>query len=461
MARATSPVPTSGASKPVNGFDGNVILGIPTNTSITASVFSPDQNAAIFLSYGLKSQQTTWQTPVVALIAGQPTNIVLSNLLPNTNYFYQLNVQLSSSDNYVTTGEYAFHTARPPGSSFVFDIQGDSHPERNKNQFDPNLYIRTLTTAANDHPDFYMTLGDDFSVDTLNATSVNQAAVAARYTLQRPFLGIVGASAPVFLTNGNHEQAARYLLDGTPNNVAVWGQNARNTYYAQPSSDSFYSGNQEQVPFIGLLKNYFSWTWGDALFCVIDPYWASPVAVDTVFGGGSKRSGMWDVTHGLDQYLWLKNTLENSKAKYKFIFAHHIMGTGRGGIDIANLWEWGGSDNTGAYLFTQQRAGWDSPIHNLLVKNKVSIFFQGHDHVWVHQSLDGVTYQTVSEPADPFYALYYSENYVTGERFPNSGYTRVSVSPEKVKVEYVRTYLPADEGPGKVSGQAVFAYTIP
>ena len=274
-------------------------------------------------------------------------------------------------------------------------------------------------------------------------------------------MGIVGASAPVFLTNGNHEQAARYLLDGTPNNVAVWAQNARNTYYAQPSSDSFYSGNQEQVPFIGLLKNYFSWTWGDALFCVIDPYWASPVAVDTVFGGGSKRSGMWDVTHGLDQYLWLKNTLENSKAKYKFIFAHHIMGTGRGGIDIANLWEWGGSDNTGAYLFTQQRAGWDSPIHNLLVKNKVSIFFQGHDHVWVHQSLDGVTYQTVSEPADPFYALYYSENYVTGERFPNSGYTRVSVSPEKVKVEYVRTYLPADEGPGKVSGQAVFAYTIP
>ena len=180
MARATSPVPTSGASKPVNGFDGNVILGIPTNTSITASVFSPDQNAAIFLSYGLKSQQTTWQTPVVALIAGQPTNIVLSNLLPNTNYFYQLNVQLSSSDSYVTTGEYAFHTARPPGSSFVFDIQGDSHPERNKNQFEPNLYIRTLTTAANDHPDFYMTLGDDFSVDTLNATSVNQAAVAAR-----------------------------------------------------------------------------------------------------------------------------------------------------------------------------------------------------------------------------------------------------------------------------------------
>jgi len=136
------------------------------------------------------------------------------------------------------------------------------------------------------------------------------------------------------------------------------------------------------------------------------------------------------------------------------------MGTGLGGVDIANLWEWGGQDNTGAYLFTQNRQGWANPIHNLLVNNKVTIFFQGHDHIWVHQNLDGVTYQTLSEPADPFYALYNSDAYLIGERFPNSGYTRVSVSPDRVKVEYVRTYLQVDEGPGKQSGQPVFSYTI-
>jgi Calcineurin-like phosphoesterase len=457
----SSSMSTSGASALNNGFDGNLILGIPTNTSITASVFSPDQNASIYLTYGLKSAQPTLQTPVVQLVAGQPTNIALSNLLPDTAYFYQLNVQLSNSKNFVSMGEYSFHTARSPGSSFVFAIQGDSHPERFKTQFDANLYSRTLTTASNDHPDFYMTSGDDFSVDTLDPNTINQSAVAARYTLQRPYLGIIGASAPVFLTNGNHEQAARYLLDGTANNVAVWAQNARNTYYVQPSTDSFYSGNTEQIPFIGLLKNYFSWTWGDALFCVIDPYWESPVPVDNVFAGSAKRSNMWDVSHGAQQYQWLKSTLENSKAKFKFVFAHHVMGTGRGGIDIANLWEWGGYDNSNAYLFTQNRPDWVYPIHHLLVKNNVSIFFQGHDHIWVHQKLDGVTYQTLPEPADPFYALYNSDAYLTGERFPNSGYTRVSVSPTQVKVEYVRTYLQADEGPGKVSGQSVFSYTIP
>jgi len=53
----------------------------------------------------------------------------------------------------------------------------------------------------------------------------------------------------------------------------------------------------EQIPYIGLLRNYFAWTWGDALFVVIDPYWESPVCVDNPFNGGAKRSNLWDVTH--------------------------------------------------------------------------------------------------------------------------------------------------------------------
>ncbi len=90
----------------------------------------------------------------------------------------------------------------------------------------------------------------------------------------------------------------------------------------------------------------------------------------------------------------------------------------------------------------------------------MTIFFQGQDHIWVHQNLDGVTYQTLSEPADPFYTLYNSDTYLMRERFPNSGYTRVTVAPVKVKVENVRTYLQVDEGPGKLSGQSVYSYTI-
>ena len=93
-----------------------------------------------------------------------------------------------------------------------------------------------------------------------------------------------------------------------------------------------------------------------------------------------------------------------------------------------------------------------------MVANKVTIFFQGHDHIFVHQQLDGVTYQALGNPADPNYSLFNSDAYATGERFPNSGYARVTVAPSGVKVEYVRTYPTTDEGPGKINGTVEFSY---
>jgi hypothetical protein len=137
------------------------------------------------------------------------------------------------------------------------------------------------------------------------------------------------------------------------------------------------------------------------------------------------------------------------------------MGTGRGGIELAGLYEWGGKNPNGTTDFSTRRPTWGNPIHQLMVANKVKIFFQGHDHIWVRQQLDGVTYQTLPQPADPNYAFDNEAAYLSGDKFPNSGYTRVTVSPGGVKVEYVRMYLPADEGPGKASGSVAFAYTLP
>ena len=441
-------------------FRGNIVLGNPSTDSISANIFSPDQSGKISIVYGNSPGNYTAKTNLISLSAAVPKEINLSGLLPNSRYYYRLyfeSVDLSSSGY---SAEYSFQTARTPGEAFTFCIQGDSHPERLKSEFDPDLYTRTLQAVAAERPDFYILSGDDFSVDTLDPLTITADKVTERYTLQRPFLGIVGNSSPLFMVNGNHEQAAAYLLDGTPNNVAVWAQNARNSHYSQPAPDKFYSGNEVTVPYVGLLRNYYAWTWGDALFVTIDPYWASPVAVDNQFGGTTKRLSMWDVTHGDAQYQWLKKTLEQSKAKYKFVFAHHVMGTGRGGIELVKQWEWGGEDTKGVSYFSLYRPTWPSPIHQLLVKNGVTIFFQGHDHIWVHQTIDGVTYQTLSEPADPNYSLFNSSAYLSGDKFPNSGYTRVRVASTGVKVEYVRTYLPKDEGPGKTSGAVAFSYSI-
>ena len=159
--------------------------------------------------------------------------------------------------------------------------------------------------------------------------------------------------------------------------------------------------------------------------------------------------------------LFRFRTLEQSTAKYKFVFAHHVLGSQRGGVEVARLYEWGGLGANGQNVFAAQRPTWAAPIHQLFVQNHVTAFFQGHDHIWVHQQLDGVTYQTISEPADPNYSLFNADAYLTGEKFPNSGYTRVTVAPTGVKVEYVRMYLSADETGGRTSGSVAYTYTIP
>jgi len=446
---------TVAASGGGTSFTGNIVLGAPTPSAIKANLFSPDQGGTVSIAYGKASGTYDQQTASATLLPATPLELTLDGLGADTQYYYRLTYQGNPGT------EASFHTPRPVGSSFIFCLQGDSHPERVNTQFNASLYTRTLQTAAADKPDFYLTIGDDFSVDQLDPTTITAALVTGRYTLQRPYLGLIGRSAPVFLVNGNHEQAARYLLDGTPNNVAVWAQNARNAHYSQPATDGFYTGNTEVVPFIGLLRNHYAWTWGDALFVTIDPYWGSSICVDDPFYGGAKRSNLWDITHGDEQYQWLKATLEQSKAKYKFVFAHHVLGTGRGGTELAGQYEWGGNNANGTWGFTTNRPAWASPLHQLMVANHVTIFFQGHDHIWVHQQLDGVTYQTLSEPADPNYSLFNADAYLTGDKFPNTGYTRVMVSPTGVKVDYVLTYLPADEGAGKTNGSVAFTYTIP
>ncbi len=443
-------------------FPGTLILGRPTDRLIAANVAAPSAQS-FYLEYGTVRGSYPSQTTPVDLVANQPREIELRGLAAGTRHYYRMRFKAPSAATYEASPEYSFMTARPPGQSFTFGVQGDSHPERLRQMFDPALYVRAMQNVSADTPDFFLMLGDDFSVDTINQANpraVTQPQVVERYTIQRPYLGVIGRTTPIFLVNGNHEQAARYLLDGTPNNVAVWAQNARNAWYSQPAPDDFYSGNPEVVEHIGLLRNYFAWTWGDALFVGIDPYWGSPVVVDNDFYGGPKTSDQWLVTHGEAQYQWLRRTLEGSKARFKFVFAHHVMGTGRGGIEPATRFEWGGLNANGSPGFAARRPTWPKPIHQLFVDNKVTIFFGAHDHIWVRQQLDGVVYQALPNPADPNYSLFNADAYQSGERHPNSGYARVTVAPTGVKVDYVRAFLPADETGGRRNAMVSHTYTI-
>ena len=444
----------------------SLVLGRVTDKSVSVSAVAKE-NIEGYFEYGTAPGSYSNKTELLKYPATRPVEAAFANLQPNTQYFYRLQFRKPGETNFSARPECQFHTQRTSGSSFTFAIQGDSHPERPQ-MSEPNLYARTLLNAAADNPDFYICMGDDFSVAPIREVSFN--AVAERYTLQRPFLGLVGQSAPVFLLNGNHEQASLFNFNQTDDRhaVAVHAQNARNQIFPTPAPDRFYSGDAEQLNEIGLRKDYYAWTWGDALFVILDNYWHSPAQVDSGFreqeaGGGKGGRGQrdwWALTLGDTQYQWFKRTLETSKAKYKFVFAHHVMGSGRGGIDQSEFYEWGGYGHNGTYEFKTHRPNWELPVHQLMVKHGVTIFFQGHDHLYCQQERDGIIYQEVPMPADHGYMTYNEERYQSGVKLPNSGHLRVTVSQDNVKVEYVRSFLPKDETVQSKTGCIAHSYVV-
>jgi len=448
----------------------SLILGRPTGNSITLSVLSASAVEA-YVEFGTEPGLYTGRTPTVNMAAGAPMEFTLAPLRSDTRYVYRLRSRAADRSEFDAGPEHTFHTQRAPGSTFVFALQGDSHPERLGKMYHPDLYVRTMRNVTADHPDFYVTLGDDFSIERLiERNQLSQPAVDRVYAHQRSFLGLVGCSSPLFLVNGNHEQAARYLLDGTPDSAAALAGRARTRFFPLPAPDTFHQGDAEVVESVGLLRDYYSWTWGDALFVVLDPYGHSPVPVDNKAGPGSRddrqqggkgQRDLWDITIGEAQYRWLTNVLTQSDARFKFVFAHHVLGTGRGGIEMAGLYEWGGKDRRGTRLFEQKRPGWELPIHDLMVKTGVTIFFQGHDHLFARQELDGIVYQSVPNPADDTYQAFNADAYRTGDVLPNSGHLRVTVSPRNVNVDYVRAFLPQDETEDGENGNVAFSYTVP
>ncbi len=442
------------------------ILGRPEDRSIALSVLGPADLEA-FVEYGEAAGRYTGKTAITKIAAAKPAELTLSQLKPDTRYYYRLQHRQSGEAQFTAEAENSFHTQRPAGSTFTFSVQGDSHPERTNQMFNADLYLRTMQTVRAEHPDFYVTLGDDFNVDGLfGSGNLNTESIAQLYINQRNYLGIIGSASPLFLVNGNHEQAAGHLLDGTPNSAAVLSGIARTTYFPLPAPDSFYTGDKDPVEFVGLPRDYYAWTWGDALFVTIDPYWHSPGQVDAGIGGhaarkeGAQKADGWASGMGDAQYQWLKTTLEQSKAKYKFIFTHHVLGTGRGGVELADLYEWGGKNKQGQWEFDKMRPGWAMPVHQLMVKNGVTIFFQGHDHAYAHQEKDGVIYQETPNPADFSYTAFNKDAYRSGEVLPNSGHLRVTVSPDNVKVDYIRSWLPKDETAAHKQGEIATSYTV-
>ncbi len=419
---------------------GNLLLGRPTNDSMTLNILAVDGMSA-YSEYGTSPGDYTGKTSIVSSNDSKPIILLMDGLKPDSEYYYRVEIRRINGTGFVPSQEHTFHTQRPAGEGFTFAIQADPHRDGHT---DENLYRATLQNELSARPDFLIDLGDTFMTEKF-ATSYDQ--VINRYIQDREFFGIVSTSVPVFLVNGNHDGEQGWVLDGTANNDAIWATEARKTYYLPPYNDSFYSGSTALEPIVGQRGSYYAWQWGDALFVTLDAYWYTKTNPKTT-------GDMWGYTLGDEQYKWLEQTLESSHAKYKFVFEHHVLSEVRGSTYWAPYFEWGGENKNGGWGFSTERPGWDLPIHQLMVKNNVTIFFQGHDHLFAKEDLDGIVYQTVPQPGNPNGdAAPGAEYNYNGIILPSSGYLRVNVSPDDVTVDYIKTNL------GKAPDTA-YSYTI-
>ena len=462
-----------GASLADATFTSPEFLGIPTDRGVSLNLEAAVALEA-YVEFGSSPGVYAGRTAAANHPAGAPFEIRIeapagaAPLAAGRRHYYRVRYRRPGESEFLARGERSFQTQRPRGTGFTFTITADPHLDEVTN---PGLFALAMRNIRADNPDFNVDLGDIFMSDKLSTIipglTVNYGLVEYRAITMRNQFAEFAHSAPFFFTLGNHEGEYGYVFaaDRTPernSNVGSWNLRARKAYFPTPVPGGIYAASAETRTILGrdeLLENYYAWEWGDALFVVLDPY------NNTLANPNSNPGDNWRWSLGRVQYDWLRQVLAGSRARHKFVFLHNLVGglaSGRGGIEAAGGYEWGGRNADNSEGFAEKRPGWGLPIHALLVQHGVSAVFHGHDHFYGYQQLDGVIYQECPQPGTGNFSTGSARDggYVAGTILPNSGHLRVTVSAAETKVEYVRAALPAQE-PATVRNRGVaHTYTI-
>lgn len=451
---------TTGFQTDVPATPFSIILVRPTSTSMTVSVTSnasgPVEGCIEFTKGDPNRAPSTFpeRSKTATLDTGVPTNFELTGLTPATTYWYRFVSRDTKSKAEANTRSdpYAFRTQVPVGVPFTFTMTADTHLDPNMT---PAVYRRAMLNALSDRPDLHIDLGDTFMVDKRREFTDAQP----QYLAQRYYFGLVGVSAPVFLVLGNHDGEVGYAARGL-DSMAQWSFQHRTKFFPPPTINTSaatqtYTGKTDlQGESAG---NWYSFTWGDARFIALDPFWPTTSRprgprgqVDKKDADTAATDENWARSLGNEQYLWLTRTLETNSSKYTFVFIHHLVGgigkANRGGVAASTMFEWGGRSADDTNAFASKRPGWAMPIHDLLVKHKVSAVFHGHDHLYVRDERDGLIYQCVPQPGNVAGGTRSAAEYgyTSGTILASPGHLRVRVTSDEAIVEFIRA-ADADE----------------
>ncbi len=168
---------------------------------------------------------------------GAPTEWILDGLSPDTRYFYEVPSNGADQNALPTKVPHSFVTARPLGAAFTFTVQAGSHLDVGT---DIEAYQKSLAHALTAKADFHSDLGDTLMTDKY----LRFTDATAHYVAQRYYLGLIGADAPIFLVQGNHDGEQPARGGGEPGSMAHWSNQTRRKYFPAPRPNNFYSGSE-------------------------------------------------------------------------------------------------------------------------------------------------------------------------------------------------------------------------
>jgi Calcineurin-like phosphoesterase len=263
----------------------------------------------------------------------------VDGLAPGRRYVYEVSAPgaagqspagQSGSSGTLYTGSAV--TAPAPGTPFSFALITDTHIEPRDpvppgdsviddfyGTMETTLLAVTAEVAAA-KPDFVINLGDmlDYHLFGFNVPPPDASWARLGYLNYRRLLGDTVGHAAHFPVIGNWDGESGC---NTPDEIAR-SMSQRLLYAPGPGPDTYPEGGSAN-------GDYYAFTWGDALFVVLNVMTYTPTC--HLLGNGPGLADDW--TLGAAQLAWLDRTLAQASSKWRFLFIHHTVGGAAGNED--------------------------------------------------------------------------------------------------------------------------------
>ncbi len=345
---------------------------------------------------------------------------------PGVRYQYEILAPLPGGDTPIYTGSVV--TQRLAGDSFAFALITDSHIGSDlnfSNQGTPSTLKTISAEVGSAAPDFMVNLGDmlDFHEYGFNDPPPDGSITRLAYLNYRTLLGDTLGHTTHYATIGNWEgENGCYTADEIARSMQE-----RLLYVPGPNPTTYPEGGSPN-------QDYYAFTWGDALFIVLNVMSYTPTPHLLSYDPGVPD----DWTLGDAQFSWFENTLTNATSKWRFVFIHHTVG-GAAGDDADSAYGRGGGQ--AAYVGEQAK------VHQLMLEYGVQIFFYGHDHVFTDMQVDGIHYTLPGSAGAPWMFSQSQTGYA--QSWLESGWARVTVRPAAVNVQFLQ-----------MGGGVLYQYTL-